>query len=37
MKFFGRIGKNWKGKERIGKIEKIWNLDFVSLNHPGTH
>ena len=25
----GRIGI-------IEKIVKIWNLDFVSLNHPGT-
>ena len=32
---FGEKGKNWK-KEIIEKIDKFWNLDFVSLNHPGT-
>ena len=35
-------GKNWENWikleewEELKKIDKIWNLDFVSLNHPGT-
>ena len=39
---FGRIGKNWENWRKSGKltkfnrIDKIWNLDFVSLNHPDT-
>ena len=45
---FGEKGKNWKKMKfleeldksgRMGefkKIDKIWNLDFVSLNHPDT-
>ena len=39
---FGRIGKNWENWRKSGKLEKfnridkIWNLDFVSLNHPDT-
>ena len=39
---FGEKGKNWKKRkfleelEIIDKIDKIWNLDFVSLNRPDT-
>ena len=39
---FGEKGKNWKNwinleeKETSGRIVKIWNLDFVSLNRPDT-
>ena len=39
---FGRIGNNWRNgknletREELKKIDRIWNLDFVSLNRPGT-
>ena len=35
----GKNWENWIKLEEWGKmkkIDKIWNLDFVSLNHPGT-
>ena len=35
----GNFWKNWINVEKLdkcGKIVKIWNLDFVSLNHPDT-
>lgn len=31
-----RKRKKLEEKERIKKIDKIWNLDFVSLNRPDT-
>lgn len=39
---FGEKGKNWKKMKfleeltKFDKIDKIWNLDFVSLNRPDT-
>ena len=35
----GNFWKNWiklEEWEELKKIDKIWNLDFVSLNHPDT-